>query len=163
MLKTETRTIKDAEYTTTTFPGRPGFKVRTRLLNLLGPALSGIDDLAGDKAAQMAAVARALGALLTGMEAEKTLQLILDLFRHTTRKDPESGNVEAISKDPVFDRVYAANYGEMLSVAMFVIDINNFFGEGGIGDLMDRAQEFASRLNSEDSSQTQSQQDSSQS
>jgi hypothetical protein len=123
---TRTRTITDDygkphQYMLVCFPALSGITIGQQLIDLMGASLRVHDGVAG------AVQGFAAGMLKAGNE-----KLILELLKYVSR------NGEKVAEQAVFERVYMANYGELLRALEFVVE-ENFAGfSSAAGEVLGR-------------------------
>ncbi len=124
MLEKHEREINDVPYTVEHFPAMKGMRIAVRLAKTFG---GGIGEAAagGVESVMDMDIAAVVQGITSNLDEEETPKLILELMANTER------NGVKITKE-VFDKVYAANYGELLKALQFVLEVN--FG-GFIGAL----------------------------
>ncbi len=155
MIETKKKTIDGAEYSVTQFPARRGLGLKLRLIKLIGPALAeaagalnpanGTNSLM-DSEIDPWIIGRAVSSLVEGLDND-TGELILDLLAMTRKNGRElSGEV--------FDLEFAGDYLTLYKVLGFVIQVNGFFGKGGIGTLTAAVQQTAERTGTKDTSKS---------
>jgi hypothetical protein len=135
MIDTKKKTIDGAEYSVTQFPARRGLALKIKLVKLIGPALAeaagGLDLKEGvnlqEAEIDTGFMGKAVEKLVEGMD-DSTGDLILDLLSMTRKNGQEL-------KEAVFDTEFAGDYLTLYKVLGFVIQVNGFFGKGGIGML----------------------------
>lgn len=141
MLSSKEQVINGATYNVVVFPARMGLGLKTRLIKLLAPSAftaagsinknSGASLLDAEFNSEM--MGKAVQALVDRLDQASVLSLVFDLLK-TTRRDGK----EIVAGDgALFDDIYAANYGELYKVILFVLEVNygSFFRELGIGSL----------------------------
>ena len=136
MIETKKKTIDGAEYGVTQFPARRGLALKLKLIKLIGPALaeaagalSGNSGTGSFQDTEMDPwfIGKAVSSLVEGL-GEDTGELILDLLSMTRKNGKELTG-------EVFDQEFAGDYLTLYKVLAFVIQVNGFFGKGGIGTL----------------------------
>ena len=159
MIRSQTREIGDAKYTTTTLPARKGVQLAAKLSKLLGPTIArlggakSVGSLVDGESSE--ALASAIDALVARLDEDDVLAVILDVLSTTTRVGvvEEGGKPVSMSLSEAgnFDLVFAGNYGELMSALKFVAEVNlpSFFGSGRIGKvwggILDKADRLASQ------------------
>lgn len=134
---------EDVKVITSNFPAIPGLKLGVRIVKFLGGFLkmgsakipvslnknepaSVLDaDVNFDKIAEV----------LTGhLDDNLIVKLILDLMAHTRV------NGEEIAKEAIFNIVFAGEYGLLIQVVKFVVEVNftTFFDKNAIGNILER-------------------------
>lgn len=118
------------------FPGRQGVRMSARLGKILSSFLkaapSGTGDNKGKKLLDRDVDFSALStALVENLDEDHVERLILDLLTYTRV------NGQEVSKPEIFDMVFAGEYGLLLGVLKFVMEVNftSFFDEGVIGKI----------------------------
>lgn len=145
MIETKPKKIDGIEFQVTQFLGRPSFRIKARLIRLIGPAM--LLALSGDrkkvpaakKAAGLAGMDLDLGAIAKGiqtlseaMDPDEMVAFVMELLGTTQMK--VNGNWVPIS-DEVFDMEFAGKMHVVYQLLAFVVGVNygSFFGAGGIG------------------------------
>ncbi len=147
MREIQTREIDGHRYTVTPFPGRESWKVWSALGKRLGSsigdligALQGNVELSKEglanaaKTMDLAPLGAAFGKLLSGLDPEKDLDLILRMFRDT-RVDGKYGVEPVLGNVEVFDLVFTGDIWAVFKVLGFVIEVNYDLPLGGYFDL----------------------------
>lgn len=147
MIETKTKTIAGVEYQTTQFPGRASFRIKAKLVKLLGPsiltALNGDRKPAptGKKAAaagvgglqiDLGAVARGIEMLAGAMDPDEMVAFVIELLS-TTKMKKDNAWVDITPE--IFDIEFAGKMHVVYQLLGFVVGVNygSFFAEGGIG------------------------------
>jgi len=126
----------------TSFLGIEGFKIKTKLIKLLGPSLG---ELAGGAAGAVNVLdvdlssgflAKAVNTLCDKLDESDSFNFVMRLLRSSgTRINGQEVN------ESVFNDVFAANYALLYKILYLIVEENygNFFGEGGIGAALAKA------------------------
>lgn len=132
-VQTIDRMIGTVSYKVTQFPARTGLKLKTELIKLLAPSLMSVSGL--DKNIENINIGNIIGALCDKLDEDHVENLVLRLLACTRREGKEVV--------PIFDDVYAGNYGELFNALKLVIEVNfaSFFQQLGIGNLKENIQE----------------------
>ena len=111
------KTIDTGKYITITFPAREGGKLFIRLTKTFGPLFSSIkmDDVMSSEIN--------LAMFIEKLDDDGVIGLIMDLLRYTKRNGTDI-------TEEVFDEDFSGKYEELLSVVLWIIQVNNFFGKG---------------------------------
>lgn len=129
------KTIDGNEYEIAPFLGMVGLRMQIRLSSMIGPALKeAIGALPKGKVSDLlnssidpAAIGSGVVALFQAIaEKDPKGEFIAELLSQTQR------NGVVLSQNTI-NKVYAANYGEMMKAVFAVVTANGFFGLGGIG------------------------------
>jgi len=126
-IKTETREINGNLWRIQAFPGRKALRVQSRLSRLLGPALGALVSTAGEEGVMNKDISSIpfdkIASLLVDKLDEETVEdtVLLLLSETSINDDPVDGSV--------FDRHFAANFGELAQGLSAVLEVNfgNFF------------------------------------
>lgn len=144
MIQSRTVTLPTADhpegesFTISQLPAMRGVRLFTRLGKVLGPALAQVGKVlsssGGLDTIELDALAPALGALFSNLEADVVEQLLRELF----------ATVKVGTQDllPVFDAKFAGRFDSVLKLAGASLEVQfgNFFG-----DLAARAKALASK------------------
>ncbi len=142
MIETKEKEIDGHVFSVTQFNGREGFRIKTKLIKLLAPSLA---ELAGgiknfkpgkllDAEIKGQFVGNAVSRLAEALDENEFLLFVMRIFQ-TTRYDGKQ------ISDGLFDFEFAGNFEIVYKAISFVLEVNygNFFGLGGIGNLMEKA------------------------
>lgn len=150
-MQTVTKTIDGIRFEVTKFMGREGFKIKIKLLKLLGPALGmalgDVKDLSsGIKNLNITgeSIAKAIKMLVETMDEDQFFSFAMRMLASTRiyAKMPDgSENIMNID-DSTFDIQFSGKYSTVYKLLAFIIETNygNFFGEGGIGGIFNRVE-----------------------
>lgn len=131
MIQKRDKEIDGHTYTVSQFPARQGLEIKVSLLKLIGPGIAALVD--GKQGVSSEAMHRAVADLTSKLDAS-TVSLIFRLLQFTRRDGKEITEAS-------FDTDFAGEYESLYKVVFFVIDVNGFFGKGGIGNLLSKAKE----------------------
>lgn len=134
--------IDGVSVSVTRFLGIEGFKIKTKLIKLLGPSLG---ELAGGAAGAASILdvdlssgflARAVNTLCEKLDENDSLNFIMRMLRSSgTRINGQEIN------DAVFNDIFSGNYVLLYKIVYLIVEENygSFFGEGGIGKALEKA------------------------
>lgn len=137
-IETQEKEIGGHKYTVTSFGGREGLKVKTKLVKYFGPSFLSLATLGlqgknkfseADVSPEL--ISKLFQDLADKLNEDEYLEFVLRLLK-STRYD----NKEIDSE--LFDAIFAGEYGTLYKVLFFVLEVNykkSFFGESGIGKL----------------------------
>ena len=146
MIETKKKSIDGDEYAVTQFPARRGLNLKIRLVKVLGPALAeaagALNLSAGAAALEQAGInpwflGQAVSRLVEGLDSS-TGELVLELLSQTRKNNRELN-------EAAFDLEFAGKYLTLYKVLGFVIQVNGFFGQGGIGTMAAALNPMANR------------------
>lgn len=138
MVDTKDREIDGCKYTATQFPAREGLKVKAKLVKVIAPFLLPL--LGGKSSTSLvnrnfsevdidpSLLSQAIEIIIRELHEDDIVIFVLRLLS-CTRKDGKEITPE------LFDLEFAGEYATLYKVLSFIIEINNFFGKGGIGNL----------------------------
>lgn len=147
MRETQERTINGATYKSNQIPGRQAARVGVRIVKLFGPgiaSLAGVETVSSEQLGKLAGEAAQRIAMM--LDEDTGLKLIRDILQETWRIDPDTHQRQELKEDAIFDDVFRGGVVELVKVTAFALEVNNFFGQRGIGPLMERVQAMASRM-----------------
>jgi len=122
--------------TTSQFLGTRGIKLQTKLARLVMPLMSGVKSV---KSMDLD-TSKMVEHLLTNLTESKVIELIKELMGHTMLDNKD------MTKSANFDFMFAGNYQMLFEVLRWVIDVNNFFGKGGIGAMIEKVKERIAQM-----------------
>lgn len=144
MLKSREKTIDGRQIYVHQFPGIEGFKIKTKLIKLIGPALGELTNGATkdidsflDADLSSGFVSRAINVLCDKLDENDTFEFILRMLHSSgTRVDGREMDKDA------FNEIFAGNFTLLYKIIGILIEENygNFFGEGGIGNKLKKFQ-----------------------
>jgi hypothetical protein len=140
--------IDGITYVSQPLPAREALAIGVQLLQVVGPTLATFasEDEREVDARLTAKAGEAAQRLAEMLDDQKVIALVLRILKATERIDPETNQKQQISDGRVFDTVYMANLGEALKAIGFALEVNRFFGQGGIGGVLDRLGSLRTRL-----------------
>ena len=146
-LKTFTEIFKDQDKNdvrveTVQFMGFRGLNLQTTLVRLALPLFSGIKSFKRDLGNIDIDSGTVINHLLSNITESKVSQLVKDLIANTTVDNKD------LSVKANFDFMIAGNYTLLFNIIKFVIEKNNFFGEGGIGTMFNQMMEKLDKMQS---------------
>jgi len=150
-IKNFSRTIKSSEdieviVEISSFPGRMGAKIGTKLAKILSSFISTIsttqftdtNSKGKDIFEQQVDFSRLSKVLVDNLDENKLLPLVLELLTFT-RVDGQE-----VSKPEIFDMVFTAEYALLFKIIQFVLEVNfkSFFQDGTSGQIVSKFQEI---------------------
>lgn len=124
MLETDTRTINDHEFMVTQYPAMEGLRIKTRLIQLLGPTIAKALEAGGR--GDEDALGSALTALFDRLDEKETPALILRMLSGSRRDGVEI-------TESVFNMEFAGDYATLYQLLYFIVEHNRFFDFSSIG------------------------------
>ncbi|MCK4522417.1 MAG: hypothetical protein KAU20_07630 [Nanoarchaeota archaeon] len=140
-IETKDREIEGHKYMVTQFPARIGLGLKTRLSKLVIPVLIPLIGSEGkgvtlsnitETDIDPSLISKAVEIIISQLDSVEIVDLVMKLM-NGVRRD----GVEITAE--VFDTEFAGEYITLYKVLFFVIQTNNFFGKGGIGQLVSQA------------------------
>jgi hypothetical protein len=129
---------KEVPIEISTFPGRLGTKLASKLLRIASSFVKALPSDSSDSLLDKAVNFEALSkALVENLEESKVLSIIQELLTYTRVAGQE------VAKGEIFDLVFSGEYGLLMGVLKFVLEKNfkSFFSESAIGKILARVQE----------------------
>lgn len=150
-LKTEERDINGHKYSVTQFVATEGLRIKIALGKYIGPSLphfvkggtnTNVLDAELDRKGALVAIEK----LIEHLDEVDTVNLILRMLKSggVRRDGVEVGN------ETIFNTEFAGNYIELYKALGFIVEVNygkDFFGEGGIGKLLEKLMEEEKKKN----------------
>ncbi len=147
-VETKECTLDGRNVAVTQFPGRRGLSILTRLAKIVGPALGALVGTTSAKVTMDTEVSvdGAVKALMEQLDGDATVAFVMELLCCTRIDGSEV-------TDKYFDMELAGQYMLVGKVLGFVLEVNygSFFGQGGIGNLVEKLQRLTSEKSSTDS------------
>lgn len=132
MLKQEKKSIGGVTYLVTQMDGFRALKAQTKLIKILGPAVSGA--LSGGeiniKSAQANLFSK-LPEMLSKFDDNIVNDFIYSLFEHGVFKQDSHGNPDKVD----FDLEFTGRINDMWKVALFILEVNFFGGKSIMSSL----------------------------
>ncbi len=164
MLRTHDKVIPDVmgedhKYRTLELPADKGFDLATEIMEIgsdvigkLSKSFAEQPEEAGDDVADAIAIGEAMRALAIQLRKKGGSKFIRVFLKDVVR-DKKSFSPNNVENDKHWSfNVYSANYGELIQVLAWILEVNfrSFFG-GYLGNLLEKGQEMAETMQEGDS------------